>query len=189
MPCCASYPDLPICIWKCWPHIARSPRLFLLLLFYYESSQVKGPSRRPLVKSSQGLFTAVYVCLPLFTSVYRCLRLLGTALPPTPCGFSTHRGWGWDGEHAETGVRKKFKKTCKKTPKKLKKWKSGVSVQKGILTILLEKEKVSKTLSPRPKRVWPLEKNPVKTTKKKSQGHNLAFKPKPLKTLKPPIAR
>ena len=53
----------------------------------------------------------------------------------------------------------------------------------------VEKEKVSKSLSPRPKRVWPLEKNPVKTTKKKSQGHNLAFKPKPLKTLKPPIAR
>ena len=150
------------------------------------------------------LFTSVYVSLPLFTSVYRCLRLFTAVYvcfpllsPPHPLWVENQpllvinpQGVGMGRRTRGNGrTRKKFKKKPKKTPKKLKKWKSGVSVQKGILTILLEKEKVSKTLSPRPKRVWPLEKNPVKTTKKKSQGHNLAFKPKPLKTLKPPIAR
>ena len=78
-------------------------------------------------------------------------------------------------------IQKKTQKNSKKT-EKMKKWSQRTERDFDNFVV---KKKVSKSLSLRPKRVWPREKNPVKTTKKKRQGLNLAFKPKPLKTQNP----
>ena len=72
--------------------------------------------------------------------------------PPPPCGWKTHRGWVGGRTRGNRGPAKNSKKTQKNSKKteKMKKWSQRTERD---FDNFVGKKKVSKSLSPRPKRV------------------------------------